>query len=268
MTGIYKITNQLNGKCYIGQSIHIEQRWQEHLYTTSNCTLLKYALHKYGVDNFKFEVLEECTQQELNQREQYWIEYYNSFGENGYNLTRGGDGVIKYSAEAVYETYCQLNSIEQTAKKIGCHINTARSILREYGINLHEQSDAKPVECIDTTTLQVIKQYTSIQEAADEMHVAHGAIRMALNGTHKTSCGYYWRYIGSDKIFEPLSTIKHWKTKIQQLDYNEDIVLNEFESAAEAAAYLGKDRKNGGSQITAVCNGRKKSMYGFRWRKI
>ena len=266
MIGIYKITNQINNKSYIGQSIHIEQRWEEHLYKSSQCSLLKYALHKYGVNNFTFEVIEECKQEDLNEREQYWIQYYDSFN-NGYNLTMGGDGTVKYSVEAVYEDYLITQSIEKTAKNIGCHPQTARRILREYGINNHEQSDAKPIEQIDTQTLKVIKQYTSIQEAADEMGVDHGAIRMALIGTHKSSAGYYWRFIGENKQFEPM-TVKQWKIKVQQLDYNEDIVINEFKSAADAAEYLGKDRKNGGSQISAACSGRKKSAYGFRWRKI
>ena len=266
MIGIYKITNQINGKSYIGQSIHIEQRWEEHLYKSSYSSLIKYALYKYGINNFTFEVVEECKQEELDEREQYWIQYYDSFN-NGYNLTMGGGGAVKYSVEAVYEDYLITQSIEKTAKNIGCHTQTARRILREYGINNHEQSDAKPVEQIDTKNLKVIKQYTSIQEAADEMGVEHGAIRMALIGKHKTSAGYYWRFVGEDKQFE-VATVKYWKTKVQQLDYNEDIVINEFESAADAAEFLGKDRKNGGSQITAVCNGRKKSAYGFRWRKI
>ena len=99
------------------------------------------------------------------------------------------------------------------------------------------------------------------------MGVAHGAIRMALNGTHKTSAGYYWRYIGEDKQFD-VAAVKQWKVRVQQLDYNEDIVINEFESAADAAEFLGKDRKIRGSQNTAAYNGRKKSAYGFRWRKI
>lgn len=267
MIGIYKITNTLNGKCYIGQSIDIQRRWEEHLYRSSNCIFLKYALYKYGASNFTFEVIEECEPEMLNEREMYWIKYYNSFGDDGYNLTAGGSGTLKYNLEVVYEDYLVTQSIEKTAKNIGCHKNTVRRILREYGINLHEQSDAKPIEQIDTQTLKVIKQYTSIQEAADEMGVEHAAIRMALIGKHKTSAGYYWRFAGEDKQFE-VATVKQWKTRVQQLDYNEDIVLNEFESAADAAEYLGKERKNGGSQITAVCNGRKKSAYGFRWRKM
>ena len=266
MIGIYKITNKINGKCYIGQSIHIEQRWDEHLYKTSKGSLIKYALHKYGKENFLFEIIEECSQEKLNEREQFWIKYYNSF-EDGYNLTLGGGGTLKYSVENIYETFCELNSIEKTSKVIGCSIGTVRRVIREYGINLHEQSDAKSIEQIDPKTLKVIKKYFSIQEAADELNVSHGAITMALNGKHQTSAGYYWRYVGSDKQFE-IKKIKQWQTKIEQLDYHTFEVINIFNSAADAADFLGKDRKNGGSQITAVCNGRKKSAYGFRWRKV
>ena len=75
------------------------------------------------------------------------------------------------------------------------------------------------------------------------MGVEHGAIRMALIGKHKTSAGYYWRFVGEDKQFE-VATVKRWKTRVQQLDYNEDIVLNEFESAKFKAKQDPKFRTN------------------------
>ena len=53
-----------------------------------------------------------------------------------------------------------------------------------------------------------------------------------------------------------------------QINKNTNEIIKEFDSAADAAEFLGKDRKNGGSQITAVCNGRKKSAYGYNWKKI
>ena len=268
MIGIYKITNLINNKCYIGQSIHIERRWKEHLAKTSHSIYLQYAFAKYGIENFSFEVIEECAVTELDEKEKYWIQYYNSFGDNGYNLTAGGGGTIKYNLAAIYEEYCKTNSIAQTAKNIGCHTNTARNVLREYGINLHEQSDAKPVEAIDPNTLKIVKQYPSIEQAAKDMGVSHGAIQDAVHQRHQSSCGLYWRYVGSNTVFKAKQNIKCWKTKVQQLDYNKEIIINEFESAADAAEALGKDRKNGGSQIIAVCNGRKKSAFGFRWRKI
>lgn len=267
MTGIYKITNMINGKSYIGQSIHIEQRWEEHLYKSSGCSLIKYALHKYGKENFDFSIIEECQQTKLNEREQYWIQFYDSFN-SGYNLTLGGGGAVKYSIEAIYEEFCKTNSIEKTAKNIGCATSTARRVLKEYGINLHEQSDAKPVECIDVNTLKVVNRFLSIEEAAQTLGVSHAAITMALNGTHKTSAGFYWQYAGENRNFISGEKQKQWKTKVQQIDKNTDIILNEFESAAAAADYLGKDRKNGGSQITAVCTGRKKTAYGYKWKKV
>lgn len=97
MVGIYKITNKINNKCYIGQSIHIEQRWKEHKSKyqqnrKSDLPLYK-AFEKYGINNFIFEILEECSEDLLNEREKYWINFYNSLvHQNGYNIREGGDG--------------------------------------------------------------------------------------------------------------------------------------------------------------------------------
>lgn len=102
--GIYKITNTINGKCYIGQSRNIEKRWIEHKNRPYNKKDKSYnypfyrAIRQYGLKNFTFEVLEECSIEELNEREKYWISVYNSFDKNyGYNLTRGGDCTIPLS---------------------------------------------------------------------------------------------------------------------------------------------------------------------------
>lgn len=267
MIGIYKITNQINGKSYIGKSIHIQQRWREHLYNNSKCSLLKYALQKYGINNFKFEVIEECSQEELTEREIYWIQYYNTFND-GYNLTLGGEGVVKYNMDAVYEDYNFTQSIKQTAKNFKCHENTVRNILREYGVDKTELQLAKPIECLDPRTLKVIKKFSSIQEAADEMKVQRNAIRLALIGEHKSSAGYYWRYIGDNTQFEIDKTIKPWKVKVQKINYYTDEVIEEFESISDAAESVGKDRKNGGSSISSVCNGKRKSAFGYKWKKI
>lgn len=99
MCGIYKITNIINGKIYIGKSQNIYSRWEYHktMYNSakeSNKALYQ-AFQKYGLNNFLFEVIEEMTYENYelfsNNREQYWILYYNSY-KNGYNNTLGGDG--------------------------------------------------------------------------------------------------------------------------------------------------------------------------------
>ena len=94
MIGIYKWTNKINGKVYIGQSVNIAKRKAEHLrlnrLETYN-TLLAKAFRKYGAENFEFEVLEECSKDLLNGREAYWIDYYHSTDlQYGYNLEEAG----------------------------------------------------------------------------------------------------------------------------------------------------------------------------------
>ena len=99
MIGIYKFTNLINGKIYIGQSRNIERRYKDHLNRAKNNfasnneynTLIHKAIRKYGIKNFSFEILEECSIEELNNKEEYWINYYNSFSEKGYNLNSGGN---------------------------------------------------------------------------------------------------------------------------------------------------------------------------------
>ena len=88
---IYKITNKVNGKVYIGQSIRpIEQRFQRHINDSVNNILDTHfarAIRKYGKENFYIELVETCDNQtELNLREQYWIRKYDSIN-NGYNET-------------------------------------------------------------------------------------------------------------------------------------------------------------------------------------
>lgn len=98
MIGIYKITNKINNKCYIGQSKNISKRWRSHKSNAYNPNEKSYnyplyrAFRKYGLENFSFEILEECSIKDLNQKEKYYINKFNSFF-NGYNLTLGGDGV-------------------------------------------------------------------------------------------------------------------------------------------------------------------------------
>lgn len=84
--GIYKIENLVNGKIYIGQSIHIERRWQEHCQNSTQSLIAK-AIRKYGKENFSFQILQETSDiTELNALEASYIYQYNSLVPNGYNV--------------------------------------------------------------------------------------------------------------------------------------------------------------------------------------
>lgn len=84
--GIYKIENKLTHKVYIGQSVHIEKRWQEHCQMSTN-SLIGKAIKKYGKDNFDFSVIEFVSDVKLlNELEAKYIKLYNSLVPNGYNI--------------------------------------------------------------------------------------------------------------------------------------------------------------------------------------
>lgn len=126
--GIYKITNQINDKAYIGQAIDIASRWSKeksrafqpnsHEY---NKTLSK-AFRKYGIENFTFEILEECDISMLDEREIYYVAFYNTYFE-GYNETTGGSGgndnaCQKISKSNLLEIYDLLQNSDLSQKEI------------------------------------------------------------------------------------------------------------------------------------------------------
>lgn len=138
MIGIYKITNTINNKCYIGQSINIEIRWKQHIYE-SKILQHKYkiylAMNQYGIDNFIFEILEECPLDKniLNEREKYWIKYYNSF-EDGYNMTLGGQGEdsYKYNPILIRQLWDEGYSTKLIQEIVGCGRSTINNHLKGY----------------------------------------------------------------------------------------------------------------------------------------
>lgn len=91
--GIYKYENKLNHNVYIGQSSNIEKRYAQHIYDSTyrpeRGTGIDKAIHKYGIENFDFSIVEECSLEELDEKEQKWIEFYDSY-HNGYNCSIGG----------------------------------------------------------------------------------------------------------------------------------------------------------------------------------
>ena len=91
--GIYKITNQIDNRCYIGQSVNISQRWKDHakcglgIDTPAGNKLYK-AMMEEGIWNFSWELLEECPREQLDSREKYYIDLYNAY-DFGYNSNKG-----------------------------------------------------------------------------------------------------------------------------------------------------------------------------------
>lgn len=106
--GVYEIVNIANGKKYIGQSINILTRWKDHIKelnkNKSRCTLLQRAWNKYGADNFVFNILKKCNEDDLDYFETHYISLYDTIN-SGYNIESGGNK--------------QKHLAESTKKKIG-----------------------------------------------------------------------------------------------------------------------------------------------------
>lgn len=102
-SGIYCFKNNINGKCYIGQAINIRTRINQHLSALkkNNLHYLIYrAFNKHGIENFSLYIIEENISRDLlNERETYWIKYFNSLAPTGYNLTAGGGQPTEISDE-------------------------------------------------------------------------------------------------------------------------------------------------------------------------
>lgn len=168
MTGIYKIENLITKKVYIGQSKCIEKRWQNHKTDAFNSVSHSYnnplyrSIRKYGLNNFSFEVLEECLIEELNQKERDYIKKYNSFFD-GYNLTLGGDASgNKINKEKIIGVIKDLETTELYHREIAEKWNISKEMVqgintgrywkqdREYPIQKAHQPKAKKIYyCID-----------------------------------------------------------------------------------------------------------------------
>lgn len=171
MIGIYKITNLINGKVYIGQSKNIAHRWTQHRNRPFNPLSSQYdsyfyrTIRKYGLENFTFEVVEQCSEEELNSKEKYWIDYYKSNLVNyGYNLTDGGATatVSKLSNQQVDEiihllinsnlTQAEIAQRYEMSQRLISAINLGQVWVREsvtYPIRSKRLQDKEKNFCVD-----------------------------------------------------------------------------------------------------------------------
>lgn len=145
MIGIYKITNNINGKSYIGQSVNIKKRFNAHKSAAFNPNGKNYdfplykAIRKYGIDSFKFEILEECKECELDEREIYYISKYKTHSKKGYNQNDGGNQAPHYnklSYDLVSKIIERLKTSLDNSDKIGEEFGVTGRTVR--GINIGE----------------------------------------------------------------------------------------------------------------------------------
>ena len=138
MAYIYKITNKVNGKLYVGKTTAtLKRRFQEHKQAASRTTHAKRPLYrafnKYGFENFEITLLEQVHTDEVDACEVYWIETLKTYA-SGYNATLGGDGKAYINPKLVLETFAKLKVINHVAKSLSIRPETVSRILKEFKV--------------------------------------------------------------------------------------------------------------------------------------
>lgn len=287
MIGIYKITNTINNKIYIGQSVNIQERISEHkrlAYDAKFLNKFQYplylALNKYGVEKFTFEIIMECKEEELNYWEQYWIEKLNTYIHNtnsqGYNLTRGGDGHRTISQEQIEEIITLWNeglstgdisliteiekhaiirylkentnyTVEESNKR--GHINS--SIHHQKVINIYNKYG------------KLIYNFNSVKEAGEKLNILAKEISAVVSNRKPSLHGMFFLDINEDQVEGLINRMQRQKPPAV-IETNEDNtkILNIFFTKDDIKRYLQRDQI---SSVQPCCKGHCKSAYGHYW---
>lgn len=275
---IYKITNKINGKIYIGKTCRdIQTRWREHKSRANQKEkfYLHNAIHKYGPENFSIEEIDKTENiEEINILEQKWINYYNSTDKNkGYNLTNGGDGIQKYNWDEFRKLWDEGYSVKEISKIYNCYRGTVGDALKNYSNYSYSESlsrssySKKQIDKYDKNK-NFLKAYSSIKEAAEEIGCSPNTIAKCIRLKKYSALGFYWIPHG-EKLPDDINFIKtNKKHKINQYDLQGKF-LKTFNSAAEAAREVNPNGNvnSSSSSILQVCKGNQKTAYGFIWKK-
>lgn len=131
---IYIIKNDINDKVYIGQSLDAEQRFKSHCRGNYDNSIIDAAIQKYGKSHFYYEIIESQITN-YNERERYWIFYYNSIMPNGYNILEGGDAPPVYSGDSHPNTKISDTQVKELKKELKETITPLSSLAEKYGIS-------------------------------------------------------------------------------------------------------------------------------------
>ena len=242
---IYKITNDINDKVYIGQTSKNRptDRFSEHKYLARHEKLsdkrlvIDMAMAKYGVEHFKFIIIEDGIPDEmLDEREKYWISVFNSKQPNGYNITDGGSGTRGFAR--------QQDADERHRK--------GESVKRFY----EENPQQRIIASDNTKRLWEDESYrTKVTDSIRKYYSENPDMFLGENNP------FYGKKHTSETIAAIKASKKDVSKTVLQLDKDTSEVIAQFDSLHDVQRILGFDR---GYISKSANNG--KVAYGYRWK--
>ena len=203
---VYLIENDLNDKKYIGiTSRNINIRWREHLRQSNQ--IIDKAIATLGKEHFSIKEIEECDDDKLDEREIYWINYYNSF-ENGYNFTLGGRETNMIFSQNNFDKVKYLWDLgygqKDIQKELNINVETVHNYLLKGGIttedikNRHREkvgkSKSKKILQLDLNN-NIIKQWDSIISIDRAGIASRAVVNRCLKGQQESGKGFKWKYL-------------------------------------------------------------------------
>lgn len=261
---IYKITNIVTGKCYIGETIQqdYEARWRKHrncLKYKEGCPLLKASMKKHGLDNFTFEIILICFDDDLLKYEREYIKKYNSQVPNGYNILPGGqlgDGMLGYK-----HTPETIEKIKESGKRFReanpKHFETYREKLKESmkKINISEcmKKSVKFQMAIKEKRVGALSHKDGHHSDATKEKISEGLKKYFKNNQHTNNIIEKQRESMTKALGKPIA----------QYTLDGDFI-KEYRSASEAGRMTTVTKSN----IQHALSGKAKTAGGFLWKFI
>lgn len=284
---IYKATNKINGKSYIGKTVDYQSRLWQHkrCYEKEKCKFHD-AIQEFGFENFEWCILEICNDdKKADFLEKHYIEKYNSY-RDGYNMNKGGVGghnsraVVCLSLDGSFikrydsagdaekedgfynsDVLLSCKSDHRTCKN---HIFMFEDEYQKYGAKLYKkpkpQNMKRVIQCNKSGNL--INKFNSVNEASERTGIRRSAISGSITGTYKSAGGYIFVY-ENDFPIKDLSKYQQKKKgrKIAQIDKNSGEIVKLFDRISDAGRELGVNYK----AIHSVLDVKDRTAYGYKW---
>lgn len=281
---IYKITNLINGKIYIGQTNNPKRREREHFSLTPSILedndgkILYNALLKYGPQNFSFEIIEDKCEN-YNEKEKFWIKTLNTLIPFGYNMTEGGEAPPVFHGEQhpmathflneVNEIRNLLANTKLSILEIAKQTNYSDSSIRRInsGLLWYDENIIYPIRIENTALFKKERMENIIYDLLNSsLTQKEIATKYNVSRTTITAINRGQNFYQND-IDYPIRKQDQHSKPIKMIEITTGKTFKEFSNSIEAAEYLNLS-KAANKNIRACANGKIKTAYGYIWKFI